>query len=149
MLCRAEAEGQDLCQGPSLVTLLVHHVDHKIILAELPHDLAADAAGRECAGDDAILAAADGDGHEIPVAVINSLEKSCAFAAVGGTVGGVFDVAALVHGAVSAEQRGTDLEAGVGCVGVGHGLLGQFHEFFWCHRSSYASHSPLSHRLQR
>ena len=71
-----EAAGQQLSQSLDLIALGADDIHQEIILAELPHDLAANAAGRECAGDHTILAAADGDGGKVPVAVVNSLEKA-------------------------------------------------------------------------
>ena len=109
-LC-AETMGQQLCQGDGFVaSVLADDINEKIILAKFPHHLAADTAGRECAGDGAILAAADGDGHEVPVAIVNGLEKGGALGAVGGAVGGIFNVAALVHGAVGTEQAAPTLK---------------------------------------
>ena len=59
MLLGAEAKRQDFRQSPGLIPIRIHHIDQKIIAAEFPHHLAADAAGRESAGNDAILAAAE------------------------------------------------------------------------------------------
>ena len=117
--------GQQLRKGHGLEAGVMDQVDYKVIGAEFPHHLAADAAGREGAGDDSVLAAADGDGGKIPVAVVDRLEEGGAFGADRGGVGSVFHVAALIDGAVGAEQGGSHLVAGVGRVGVGHGLLGK------------------------
>ena len=76
VLLRIETEGQDLGQCSGFKSVRVHHVNQKIVIAEFPHDLTADTAGREAACDHTILAAADGDGHKIPVAVIDRLEKA-------------------------------------------------------------------------
>ena len=59
------------------------------------------------------------------MSVIHRLEERGALGAVGGAIGGIFDVAALVNGAVGAQQRRPDLVAGIGHIGVGHGLLCQ------------------------
>ena len=60
MLLRPKTVRQNLIECPLQVdTVLAHHVDPEVILAEFPHDLAADAAGREVVPDDALLAAAD------------------------------------------------------------------------------------------
>ena len=106
LLCkilRGKTVGEQIFQCAGLTrTICVNCVDEKIILAELPHDLAADAAGREGTGDHAILATANGDGGEMTMAVVNCLENRSAFGAVGRTVSGVFNVAARVHSTVSA-----------------------------------------------
>ena len=80
----AEAEGQDVLQGVAFVAVTgACHVDHEVIPAEFPHYLAADTAGREEPGNDTVLAAADGDGGEIPVAVVDRLEDGGALGAYG------------------------------------------------------------------
>ena len=122
MLLRAEAKGQQLGKGHGFKPRLIDQINAEIISAELPHDLTADPTGREGPGYDAILAAADRDGGKVPVPVVDGLEKGGAFGAVGRAVGGVFDVAALIDGAVGAQQRRADLEAGLGGVGMAHGL---------------------------
>ena len=141
MLLGAEAEGQQLCHGFGFEALFVHHVDQKTIIAELPHDLPAHAAGRKTAGNNAILAAADGNGSKIPVTVIDCLENCGAFRAVGGSVGGVFNVAALIHRAIFAQQRRAYLVAGIGHICVLHGLLGQLHQFLSRHKISSCYHT--------
>ena len=109
-----EAVGKQLGEGQFFVaSALPYQVNDEIIAAEFPHDLAADTARGECAGDIAVLAAADGDGGKVPLAVVDRLEDGGALGAVGGAVGRVFNVAALVDRAVAAQQGGTylDLEA--------------------------------------
>ena len=88
----------------SLKTLRIHQIQHEIVLTELPHHLAAHTAGRERAGDHTVLAAADSNGRKVPLSVIDRFEEGGALGAVGGSIGSVFDVAALVHGTVGAEQ---------------------------------------------
>ena len=105
MFFGTEAEGQNLRQSPGLIAVSADHINDKIIVTEFPHYLPANTAGRKCAGDDAVLAAADSDGNEIPVAVIDCLEEGSALGAVGGAVGSIFNVAALIHRAVGTEQR--------------------------------------------
>ena len=74
-----EAVGQQLGQGDGLDgAVFSYQVDDKIVPAEFPHHLAADAAGREGAGDDAVLSAADGYGGEVPMAVVPSAQSSAA-----------------------------------------------------------------------
>ena len=87
-----ETEGQDLCQSSGFIALVVHHVNQEILPAELPHHLAAHTAGREGSGDHPILAAADGDGRKVPVAVIDRLEEGRPLGTVGGAVSGIFIV---------------------------------------------------------
>ena len=144
---RREAVGQQITQGDCLVGAVdTHHVNHEVNAAKFPHYLTADAAGRERAGDHAVLAAADGDGGEIPVAVVHSLEEGGALGAVGGAVGRIFDVAALVDRAIGTEQGGADLVAGVGGIRVGHGLLGQSNQLFRFHyKISFHNSIPLLH----
>ena len=125
MLLGAEAVRQELGQGALLIALDIHHVNEEFVAAEFPHHLAADPAGRKNTGDHTVLAAADSDGNKIPVAVVHRLEERGALGAVGWAVGGVFDVAALVNGAVGAQQCRPDLVAGIGHIGVGHSLLCQ------------------------
>ena len=101
MLLGAEAVGQQLGQRQCVKhTVFTDKIHSEIVVAELPYHLPAHTAGRKCAGDGAISAAADGDGRKIPVSVINRLENGGALGAVGGAVGCVFDIAALVHRAV-------------------------------------------------
>ena len=135
MFCGAEAVGQNLRQGEAVIAIVGRsHVDHKIIVAKFPHHLPAHAAGRERAGDHAVLAAAHGNGHKIPVSIVDRLEKGCALGADSGGKGGVFNVAALVNRAVGAQQRRAHLVAGVRDIRMGHGLFRHFDEFFRCHR---------------
>ena len=122
MLPCAEPIGQKLPEGHGLIALFVHHVNKEIVLTELPHDLAADPAGRKGPGDNATLAAADSDGGKVPVTVIDGLKNSGSLSAVGGALGGVFDVAALIDGSVGTQQRRPHLIAGIGYVGMGHRL---------------------------
>ena len=75
MLTGFEAKGQNFRQCPGFIAIGVDHINDKIILAEFPHDLPAHTAGRKSAGDDAIFAAAYGDGDKIPVTVIYCFEK--------------------------------------------------------------------------
>ena len=79
-------------------------MDPEIVLAELPHHLTAHTAGREKALDDTVLAAADSDGGKLPLAVGDGLEEGGALSADRGGIGGVFDVAAGVDGAVGAKD---------------------------------------------
>ena len=132
MLQRKTA-GQKLLQRVGVVAVHLYQMHGKIHIAEFPHHLTAYTAGREQTRDDSVLAAADGDGGEIPMAVVDRLENGGALGAIGGAVGSIFDIAALIYGAVGAQKGCADLEAGVGCVGMGHGLFRQFTEFFRCH----------------
>ena len=100
-----EPKGQQLRQCHGFKALLVHQINEKILSAELPHDLTADPAGRKGPGDRSVFSAADGDGGKVPVSVVDGLEEGGAFGAVGGAVGGVFDVAALIDGSVGTQQR--------------------------------------------
>ena len=52
------------------------HVDHEAGRAEFLHDLTADAAGRENIGGVAVLAADDGDGGKLPLALGDGLENA-------------------------------------------------------------------------
>ena len=133
MFLRREAERQDLGQGVGFAALRRDHVNEKIVAAEFPHHLTAHAAGRERPGDDAVLSAAHGDGGKVPVSVVDRLEEGGALGADRGAVGRVFDVAALIHRPVGAQQRRAHLIAGVGDVGMGHGLSGKLTQFFGCH----------------
>ena len=91
-----EAVRQNLGQRPfRAYTILAYEIHPEIIRTEFPHDLAADSAGREHVGNDPVFAAADGDGGEFPMAVIDCLEKGRPLGAVGGSVGSVFNVAPL------------------------------------------------------
>ena len=134
MPLQGKAQGQQFFQSPGFTSALrAHQPDHEILSAELRQYLPADTAGREQPGDDTILATADGDGSEIPVAVIYCLENGSALSADRGAVGAVFDVAALIHSAVGAQQRRAHLIAGIGAVGMGHGLFRQVHQFLGSH----------------
>ena len=93
VLLRIEAERQNFCQCSGLKPFRINHVNQEIIITEFPHNLAADPAGRERAGDDTVLTTADSNGQKITVTVINRLEKSSTFRTVGGTVGSIFNVA--------------------------------------------------------
>ena len=69
--------GEQIREGDRLdASLCANKVDDKIIIAEFPHHLAADTAGREWAGDDAVLAAADSQGGKVPMAIVDRLEES-------------------------------------------------------------------------
>ena len=114
ILPSAETIGQKLLECHSLISFVVHQIDKEIVVAEFPHDLAADPAGREGPGDNAVLSAADGDGSKIPVPIVDSFENGGALGAVGGAVGGVFDVAALIDGSVGTQQRRAYLVARIG-----------------------------------
>ena len=111
MFFGTEAKGQNLCQCPGHITIGIHHVDDKVIVTEFPHHLTAHAAGRKLAFDDTVFAAADGDGHEIPVAVVDRLEKGGALGAVGRAVGRIFDITALVDRSVCTQQRSANFVA--------------------------------------
>ena len=65
-----------------------------------------------------------------PVSVIDRLEKSRPLSAVGGAIGCVFNVAALVDSAVSTQQCSAHLKSRIGCICMGLGLFGQLDEFF-------------------
>ena len=143
MLFGTEAERKDFRQCPCFVTVRVNHIDDKIVLAEFPHDLTANTTGRKSAGNDAILAAADRNGHEIPLTIVDCLEEGRALSAVGGAVGCIFDVAALIDRSILAQPRRADLIAGLGNVSMGHGFFGQLNQFFRCHhRISFAKLVP-------
>ena len=120
-----EAQGHQVGQGQGGDGAgAVGHVDRKIRAAEFRHHLAADTAGGAKGGDLSTFAAANGDGGKVPVAVVDGLEKGGALGAVGGAVGGIFDIAALIDRAVGAQQRRAYIEAGIRGVGLPHGLLG-------------------------
>ena len=126
MFGRIEAKGQQLAQiNCAIGSVGTDHIDHERFAAELPHHLPAYAAGRKFAGNNAILAAADGNGGKITVSIVDCLKKGGAFGAVCGAVGGIFDVAALVYGTVGAKQRRAHLVAGIGHISMLHGLHGQ------------------------
>ena len=84
MSLRAEAVGQEVSQRHSVKAVRIHQIHLKIIPTEFPHHLAADTAGRELSFNDAVLAAADGNGHKIPVSVVDRLEESGTLSADGG-----------------------------------------------------------------
>ncbi len=143
MAGRAEAVGQKLRKPIALIGALgAYGVYQEIRLAEFLHDLTAHTAGRKKSGDHPVLAAAHGDGGEVPMAVVHGLEDSGTFGADGRTEGGVFDVAALIHGAVGTQKGGTHLIVGIGSVGVGHGLTGKLHQLFLVHKISPAMLFP-------
>ena len=98
-----ETKGQNFCQCCRFPALFGDHMDLEIIFAEFPHHLAADAAGRERTFDDAVLAAADSDGYEGAVAVVDRLEESGPLSADGGGEGCVFDIAALIYCTIGAQ----------------------------------------------
>ena len=130
-----ETAGQKLRKGGGFIAAVrTGQMDQKIIIAKFPHDLPAYAARGKTAGDHTVLAAADSNGGEIPVAVVDGFENGGALGAVGGAKGGVFNVAALVNCAVGTQKRSADLVAGVGGIGPEHGLLGQFNKLFGGHR---------------
>ena len=97
-------------------TVAAAHVDHKTGLAEFLHDLPADAAGRENIGGVAVLAADDGDGGKLPLALGDGLEKCGALSAVAGAVGRVFNVAPAVDLAALCQQRRADGKTYVGWI---------------------------------
>ena len=81
------------------------------------------------------------------MAVIHRFEKGGALSAVGGAVRGIFNVAALIDRAVGTQQGGADVEAGIGRIGMTHGLLGQSDQLFRLHcpsslRISWAKLTP-------
>ena len=114
MLLGAEAVGQKIGKGQSIVPVGPHQIHGKVILAELPHHLPADTAGRESAGEMAVFAAADGNGGKIPAAVGDGLEEGGTLGADRRGKGCVFDVAALIDGAVGTQQGRAHGKAGVG-----------------------------------
>ena len=68
--------GKQLRQSKAIPSAVrTHQIDRKIILAEFPHYLPADTAGGESTGNDAVFAAADGDGLKAAVAVIYRLKE--------------------------------------------------------------------------
>ena len=98
-----------------------------------PEPLPADPAGGKSTGNDTVLAAADGNGPKAAVTVIYSLKEGSALGAVGGGIGGVFNIAALIHTAVIAKQGSANLVAGIGNIGVVHGVFCQRAKLFGCH----------------
>ena len=72
------------------------------------------------------FAAADSDGYKVSVAVVDCLKKGSTLSTVGGAVGGIFNVAALIDRAVGAQQRRAYLVAGIGRIGLRHHLNGFF-----------------------
>ena len=135
MFCGTEAVGQQICHGAAFKGISAgDHVDHKIIVTEFPHHLAAHAAGRECAGNNPILTAADGDGGKVPMAVVNRLEDGGTLGEDGGGEGCVFNIAAAVYGAVGTQQRCAYLVAGIRGIGMGHGFFSKLSQFFRGHR---------------
>ena len=133
-----EAVRQKLSQCDGVITaIFAYQIDGKVIIAKFPHDLPADTTRGKLAGNDAILATADRNGGEFPVAVKNGFEECGAFCADSRGKGCVFDVAALIYGAVFTQQCCAYLIAGIGHIGVGHGFLGQFDQLFRCHKQSF------------
>ena len=104
MLFCAEAVRKQLSQSQCFeASVGAHEGDGEIVVAEFPHYLPADAARGKRTGKDAILAAADGDGGERAMTIVDCLEKGGALGAVGGRIGGIFNIAALIHRAVGTE----------------------------------------------
>ena len=129
--------GQKFRQGNGLIGVFrACQIDNKIILTKLPHHLPAYAAGWKRPSDIAILTTTDGNGGKIPMPVVNRLENCCALGAVGGAIGGIFDVTALIYAAVGAQKRCAHLVAGVGYISAGHSHFCQFNKFFRCHKKS-------------
>ena len=88
MFFRLETEGQKLGKGGGFKTAVgTDHIYYKIISAELSLHLPANAAGRECTGDVAVLAAADSDGGKVSVAVVHRFVDGGALGTVGGALG--------------------------------------------------------------
>ena len=135
--------GQQICKRHGFIPLCADDIDQEIILAEFPHNLAANAAGRECAGDYAILAAANRNGLKVTMSIVNSLKEGSALGAIGRAIGCVFNVAALVDRSIGTQQRRPHLIPGLGHIGMGHGLFCQFNKLFRCHyRISFAKLRP-------
>ena len=133
----AEAVRQQFYKCPFRIdTVFSHQINLEVILAELPHHLAADTAGRKHIRNHPVLSAADGDGGKRPFPVVNGLKKGGALGAVGSAIGAVFDIAAAVDLPVGAQQRRADLIAGIGSVGVAHGLDSPGNQFLRFHHFS-------------
>ena len=123
-LGRAKDVGQQLSEGRHDVILLAFGHDYsQPRAAELIECLTADAAG---AGDKGVLlprlAAHNGDSVKLAHTLADSLEQSRALGAVRCPIGAVFNIAAAIDRAVGQQQRRPNLIAGVGRVGVPHGL---------------------------
>lgn len=89
--------GQKFCQRHHFNTVFdTDDIDEKVICAKFPHYLTAYTAGRKRTGNLSILAAADCDCLEIPVAVINSFKKRNALCTNGGGERGILNVASLI-----------------------------------------------------
>ena len=98
------------------VALRRDHINGEIIIAEFPHHLAADAAGRENIGSIPVFAADDGDGGKLPLALGDGFEKCGALSAVAGAVGRVFNVAAEIDLPALCQQRRADGKTNVGWI---------------------------------
>ena len=137
MLSGIKAVRKQLGEGVAIVAAVFSgHIDPEITCTEFPHHLAAHTAGRESTGDVAILATADSNSGKIPAAFRNRFENSCPLSTVGWAVGSVFNVAAGIYLPVGAKKGSTHMVAGLGGIGVGHSLHGQFNQFFRSHRKS-------------
>ena len=108
-----EAVGQDIRKGRLFPAILpCYHIDFEIILTEFPHHLPANAARGKCPGDLTALAAANSDGSKAAVSIVNSLKEGGPFSADGGGKGSIFNVAALIDCAVSAQKGSAYCVAG-------------------------------------
>ncbi len=93
-------------------------------VAELHHDLAADAAGgAQCVCRGAFRPSYDGNPLKFPLSVIDSLEKGRPLRAVRRAVSGVFDVAAGLDFTAFCNQGRAYLEMGIRRIGVFSGLF--------------------------
>ena len=113
----AEACGQDLVDG--------HHPgghgQHHTVGGVLAQELAAAPARREGPA----VGVHAGEGDQAPSPGAGELGDEAALGAQGDAVAGVLHVASRDESAVVDQGGGPDLEAGVGGVGVGHGLHGE------------------------
>ena len=64
------------------------------------------------------MTADDGYPGEGTVSLTDRLEHRRALSTVGRTVGGVFNIATGIDGAIVACERGTDLKTGIGAIGT-------------------------------
>jgi hypothetical protein len=103
MLLTGKTQRHQLRQSEGLdLPGAIGKMNQKISAAEFCHHLAANTAGAAQIGDFAAHTTANGDGGKFPMAVIYRLEEGSALSAIGGGIGGIFDVAALINAAVSA-----------------------------------------------
>ena len=114
----AEAVGEEVVQRKGAFLARCVQTDDLQIRGKFPHHLPADAAGNA----EIIASAGDHDPLECGVALSNGMEDSVALGTDAGGLGGVFHIAAGVHGAVLAFQSGAHGKVGIGDIGtVQHG----------------------------